>query len=70
MICTSVAYEKFLCVYMKSCEVEDSTVNASASSSPTIVIFRRTVIRFIDGCSEALVAASSPNHVLTWAVKR
>lgn len=37
--------------------------------SPTVIIFRRPIVGFIDGCSEALVAASSPDHVRARTVK-
>lgn len=35
----------------------------------TIVIFGRPIIGFINSRSEALVAASSPDHILTWTVE-
>lgn len=36
----------------------------------TVIIFSRPVVGFIDSCSEALVAASSPHHIWARAVER
>lgn len=39
------------------------------SSSLTIVIFRWPIVGFINSCSEALVAASPPDHILARTVE-
>lgn len=36
----------------------------------TVVVFGRPVVGFVDSCSEALVAASSPDHIWARAVER